>query len=78
MPLDGDTRYSIAHHLQRTTKFGVPWLAVTASLATSLVAFMVVNPTSDQALRRMISAAVTCTLIVYGLNCLAYLRYRKW
>ncbi|KAK3983867.1 amino acid permease-domain-containing protein [Cladorrhinum sp. PSN332] len=59
------------------TRLGVPMTAVFVSWVLAFVAFMSVNPDSDVALANMTNFSSGCTLIVYILNCVTFLKFFK-
>jgi amino acid transporter len=66
---------SIRLRLERT-RMGVPMNAVLASWLVTFVAFVSTDTgAGSRALGRMVQIAVVSTLIVYGLNCIAYLNF---
>jgi amino acid transporter len=67
---------SIRSRLERT-RHGVPMNAVFTSWLVALVAFLATTAKPDDTLGRMTSVAVTAGLIVYAVNCLAYLNFYR-
>ncbi|KAF2702785.1 amino acid transporter [Pleomassaria siparia CBS 279.74] len=60
-----------------TTRNGVPMNAVFTSWLIGFLAFLSINSAQAENLGRMTTVAVVCTLIIFAVNCIAYLQFYR-
>jgi amino acid transporter len=73
-------QYAVFESLRRrlaTTRMGVPMNAVFVSWLVAFLAFLSVNSSQSETLGRMTVIAVVSNLLVYSVNCVAYLKFYK-